>query len=158
MPTLEDYRHTHGELRQMIEDLRSLLTPEQLRIRPNAKTAYELLCDLGTKVRSHLADEDRSLYPTLLIHEDPKVKSIAWGFISGEKPLRKTFDDYHKHWLKNCDFNFTEDFLAETHEIFDMVDKRIDREEQVLFPKLIEIGIFTDRSRKSDASAFKTSV
>jgi hypothetical protein len=87
MSTLESYRHTHGELRQMIEDLRSLLTPEQLRIRPNAKTAYELLCDLGTKVRSHLAEEDRSLYPSLLIHEDPKVKSIAWGFISGEKPL-----------------------------------------------------------------------
>lgn len=152
MPTLESYRHTHAELRQMIEDLKSLLTPEQLRIRPNAKTAYELLCDLGAKVRSHLAEEDRSLYPSLLIHEDPKVKSIAWGFISGEKPLRKTFDDYHKHWLKNCDFNFTEDFLAETHEVFEMVSKRIDREAQVLFPKLVEIGLFQETAR-SRASA-----
>ena len=70
----------------------------------------------------------------------------------------QTFDDYHKHWLKNCDFNFTEDFLAETHEIFDMVDKRIDREEQVLFPKLIEIGIFTDRSRKGDTGSLNPSV
>jgi hypothetical protein len=32
-----------------------------------------------------------------------------------------------------------------------MVDKRIDREEQVLFPKLIEIGIFND-ARRSHAS------
>ena len=144
MHTLDSYRGTHAELRQMIDDLRSILSLEQLRIRPNAKTAYELLCDLGEKVRRHLAEEDRSLYPSLLIHEDPKVKSIAWGFISGEKPLRKTFDDYHKRWLKNCDFNFTDEFLMETHEVFDMVAQRIEREEQVLFPKLVEIGRFDE--------------
>jgi hemerythrin-like domain-containing protein len=144
MYTLETYRHSHAELRQMIDDLQSILTVDQLRIRPNARTAYELLCDLGEKVRSHLANEDRSLYPSLLIHEDPKVKSIAWGFISGEKPLRKTFDDYHKKWLKNCDFNFSEEFLDESREVFEMVAYRIQREEQVLFPKLVEIGMFQE--------------
>jgi hypothetical protein len=144
MYTLDGYRSTHAELRQMIEDLRSILTTDQLRIRPNAKTAHELLCDLGERVRRHLAEEDRGLYPSLLIHDDPKVKSIAWGFISGERPLRKTFDDYHKNWLKNCDFNFSDEFLAETHEVFDMVGQRIDREERVLFPKLVEIGMFQE--------------
>jgi hemerythrin-like domain-containing protein len=144
MQTLDTYRSTHSELRQMIDDLRSILTKEQLKIRPNAKTAYELLCDLGEKVRRNLASEDRSLYPSLLIHEDPKVKSIAWGFISGEKPLRKTFDEYHKRWLKNCEFNFSDEFLAETHEVFDMVSQRIEREERVLLPKLVEIGMFQE--------------
>ena len=142
MQTLDGYRSTHSELRQMIDDLRSLLTTEQLRIRPNARTAHELLCDLGERVRRHLAEEDRGLYRSLLIHEDPKVKSIAWGFISGERPLRKIFDDYHKNWLKNCDFNFSDDFVTETHEVFEMVGQRIEREEQVLFPKLVEIGMF----------------
>jgi hypothetical protein len=75
------------------------------------------------------------------------VKSIAWGFISGEKPLRKTFDDYHKKWLKNCDFNFTESFLQETREVFDMLQYRIERENQVLFPKLVEIGMFQEAAR-----------
>jgi hypothetical protein len=144
MQTLSSYRNRHAELMQMIEDLQSILHPEQLKIRPNAKTAYQLLCDLSDKVKEHLAEEDRGLYPSLLIHEDPKVKSIAWGFISGEKPLRKTFDDYHKKWLKNCDFNFTESFLQETHEVFEMLTNRIEREEQVLFPKLLEIGMFEE--------------
>lgn len=147
MTELNDYRNSHQELRQTIEDLKALLTPELLRIRPNAKTAYQMLCDLGLKVRAHLAAEDRGLYPTLLIHEDPQVKSIAWGFISGERPLRRVFDDYHKRWLKNCDFQFTDDFLTETHEVFDMVAKRIDREELVLFPKLLEIGLFQESGR-----------
>jgi hypothetical protein len=144
MHTLDGYRSTHSELRQMIDDLRSILTAEQLRIRPNARTAYELLCDLGERIRRHLAEEDRALYPSLLIHDDPKVKSIAWGFISGEKPLRQTFDDYHARWLKNCEFDFTTEFLAETHQVFEMVGQRIDREERVLLPKLVEIGMFQE--------------
>jgi hemerythrin-like domain-containing protein len=144
MQTLTSYQSSHAELRQMIDDLQSILTPEHLKIRPNAKTAYELLCDLGDKVKKHLAEEDRSIYPTLLIHEDPRVKSIAWGFISGEKPLRKIFDDYYKKWLKDCDFNFSGDFLKETQDVFGMLAQRIDREEQVLFPKLVEIGMFQE--------------
>ena len=128
----------------MIEDLQSILTPELLKVRPNAKTAYELLCDLGERVKRHLADEDRSIYPSLLIHEDPRVKSIAWGFISGEKPLRKTFDDYHRKWLKHTDYKFPEEFLDETREVFSMLTQRIEREEQVLFPKLVEIGMFLE--------------
>lgn len=142
MQDLSSYRDRHAELTQMIEDLRSMLKPEMLHIRPNAKTAYQLLCDLTDKLKEHLSEEDRGLYPTLLIHEDPKVKSIAWGFISGERPLRKSFDSYHKKWLKNCDFNFSDAFLRETTEIFDMVGDRIAREEHLLFPKLVEIGVF----------------
>jgi hemerythrin-like domain-containing protein len=144
MQTMKEYESTHAELRQMIEDLQSIMTPEHLKVRPNAKTAYELLCDLGDKVKKHLAEEDRSIYPSLLIHEDPRVKSIAWGFISGEKPLRKVFDDYYKKWLKDCEFNFTEGFVEETREVFDMLTQRMDREEQVLFPKLVEIGMFQE--------------
>lgn len=144
MQDLASYRNRHAELMQMIEDLQSILSMEQLKIRPNARTAYQLLCDLADKVKLHLSEEDRGLYPSLLIHEDPKVKSIAWGFISGEKPLRKTFDDYHKRWLKNCDFNFTEEFLEETREVFAMLVYRIEREQQILFPKLVEIGMFEE--------------
>lgn len=141
MHNLDHYRGNHIELRQMIDDLRALLTPEKLRIRPNARSAYELLCDLGDRVLRHLAEEDRRVYPTLLTHDDPKVKSIAWGFISGERPLRKIFSDYHATWLKNCDFNFCDDFITETHQVFEMVAMRLECEEQVLFPKMMEIGM-----------------
>ena len=144
MQSLESYRKHHSEILGMIEDLRSLLTKEQLTIRPNAKTAYQMLCDLSAKVRTHLAEEDKGLYPALLIHEDPKVKSIAWGFISGEKPLRQMFDDYYRKWLKNCDFNFSSEFVSETDDIFDMVLRRVEREEQILFPKLLEIGFIDE--------------
>jgi hemerythrin-like domain-containing protein len=144
MQTLLSYRKRQAGLLETIEELQSLLTAEQLRVRPNARIAYELLCDLGDKVKQHLAEEDKGLYPSLLIHDDPKVKSIAWGFISGEKPLRKTFDDYYDKWLKQCDFNFTDEFIEETRSVFDLLQYRIERENQVLFPKLVEIGMFQE--------------
>ena len=144
MHDLAHYRNRHTDLLQMIEDLQQLLTPEMLRIRPNAKTAYLLLCELGSKVKEHLSEEDRGVYPSLLINDDPRVKSIAWGFISGERPLRQTFDEYHRKWLKNCDFNFTMDFPRESQGVFRMVAERIDRENRVLFPKWVEIGLFQE--------------
>lgn len=140
MNTFDSYRASHADLRRIIDELQSLLTPERLRICPNARIAYERLCDLGQRVKSHLAEEDKELYPSLLIHEDPLTKSIAWGSILGEKPLRQRFEDYYKRWLRNCDFEFTDEFLGETYEFLDMIYQRLDHEEQVLYPKAIEIG------------------
>ena len=134
MSTLESLKGRQSILMSMISDLQAILDEDALKIRPNAKTAHDLLCDLSLKVKEHLSEEDKGLFPSLLIHEDPKLKSIAWGFINGEKPLRKSFDDYHKKWLKNCDFNFTGEFIKESHDIFDMVAKRIEQEQTVLFP------------------------
>jgi hypothetical protein len=72
------------------------------------------------------------------------VKSLAWGFISGERPLRRMFNDYHTRWMKDCDFCFTHAFLDETNQILAMVAQRMDREEKFLFPKLEELSVKFD--------------
>ena len=143
MHTLENFRTRQKELLELIGDLKSMLTPEQLRIRPNAKTAYQTMCQLGDKMKEHLSAEDKGVYPPLLIHEDPKLKSLAWGFISGEKPLRRQFEDFYRRWLKDCDFSFTEEFLKDSHELFTAIEDRIEREQNVLLPRLQESGLFT---------------
>ncbi|MEW7983443.1 MAG: hemerythrin domain-containing protein [Candidatus Sedimenticola endophacoides] len=127
----------------MIGDLKAIMTPEQLCIKPTAKTAHQLLCDLGKKLKEHLAAEDKGIYPPLLTHEDPKLKSLAWGFISGEKPLRKQFESYYKNWLKECDFEFTDAFLADSLELFSAIEAQLERESNVLIPRLEESGMFT---------------
>ena len=155
MQTLDGYRTTHSDLRQMIDDLRTLLTEEHLRINSNVRAAYEQLCDLGEQVSRHLTEEAHNVFPALLMHEDPKVKSIAWGFISGEGLMRKTFEDYYRRWLKNCDFNFAGEFLAETRDMFAMVAQRLEREERVLLPKMVEIGMLREARQSFVAGAVK---
>lgn len=130
------FRDQHVEILGMVEELRPLLNKEHLKIRPLAKTAHKLLCDIAVKLKDHLALEDKELYPNLLTHSDLKVRSAAWGFVSGEHSLRRFFDAYRKKWLKNCDFTFGDDFLRETNELFEALAARIEREEHFLFPKL----------------------
>ena len=142
MQALDGFKERQGELLEMIGELKVMLKPEQLAVKPNAKAAYEHLCSLGRKLKAHLAAEDQGLYPPLLTHEDPKLKSLAWGFISGKKPLRKQFENYYNKWLKECDFNFTQAFLDETLELFGAIENRVERERTILFPRLEESGVF----------------
>ncbi|MEJ1298041.1 MAG: hemerythrin domain-containing protein [Candidatus Sedimenticola sp. (ex Thyasira tokunagai)] len=142
MSALDDVRVRQTEMVSMISDLKSMLKPELLTIGPNVKTAHNLLCTLGKQLKEHLVAEDKGLYPPLLTHEDPKLKSLAWGFISGQKPLRNQFENYHKRWLKNCDFKFTQEFLDETMDVFSAIEVRIEREQSILIPKLEESGLF----------------
>ena len=136
MNTLDKCREEHKELASKISDLRMMLTPEQLRIKPNAKASHQLLCDLFDKLIDHLHAEDEDVYPDLLVNEDPKIKSMAWGFLSGEHSLRNMVSSYQRKWLKDCDYEFSEEFVRETNKIFDLLVDRIDREEKVLFPRL----------------------
>lgn len=139
--TIDNLKDSHADMLDVIGDLRAMLTQEQLSIRPNAMTAHKLICELANKMKGHMSEQDKAIYPDLLIHKDPKLKSMAWGFLNGQKPMRKQFDQYHAKWLKNCDFNFSEEFIADTFEIFDMIEDRIKREESILIPTLENSGV-----------------
>ncbi len=130
------YHEQHVELLGMVEELRPLLNEESLKIRTIAKTAHNLLCEIAGKLKEHLAEEDKQLYPSLLTHNDAKVRTAAWGFISGQHALRQWTEQYNKKWLKDCNFEFTDEFLKDTGELLDLLAVRVDREERFLFPKL----------------------
>jgi iron-sulfur cluster repair protein YtfE (RIC family) len=138
MQPISVYREQHREIMGMVEELRPLLNKQELVIRPVAKTAHRLLCEMATKVQEHLAKEDKELYPTLLTDSEAKTRSVAWGLVSGEHTLRQWFGEYSKKWLKDCDFEFDDDFVHETNELIEALVARIDREEQVLFARLEE--------------------
>jgi hemerythrin-like domain-containing protein len=146
MTTVTHLRESHAELNEMIRDLEMGLTRDNLSIRTNAKAMHKLLCDLADKVRAHLGEEDKEMYPQLLKKGDA-MKFTAWNFIAGQSELRKEFDAYYKKWLKDCDFNFTDVFIAETREVIGALVARIEREEKVLFPKLEEMGLFAEQKR-----------
>jgi DUF438 domain-containing protein len=139
--TIDNLKGSHADMLQVIKDLRAMMTKEQLSIRPNAMTVHKLICELAEKMKGHMSEQDKSIYPDLLIRQDPKLKSMAWGFLNGQKPMRKQFDQYYAKWLKDCDFKLSEEFIEDTFEIFDMIEDRIKREESILIPTLENSGI-----------------
>lgn len=146
MTTVAHLRESHAEIHEMIRDLEMGLTRDNLSIRTNAKAMHKLLCDLADKVRVHLGEEDKEMYPQLLKKGD-SFKYTAWNFIAGQSELRKSFESYYKKWLKDCDFNFTDAFISETRDVIDALVARIEREEKVLLPKLEEMGLFAEQKR-----------
>ena len=142
MRTLEDFRSRHEELRDSIGNIKAMLHPSLLSVKPNALTAYRELCKLVEKANKHFIIVMRGVYPPLLIHEDVMLKKLAWDFIRGEKPLREQLDAYEKVWLKNFDLNFTPEFLAETTELFTALETRIQQEQTIFLPRLQEKGAF----------------
>lgn len=130
------FRGQHAQILQMVEELRPLLHKEQLQVRLVARTAQTLLVELTDKVKGHLAEEDKELYPVLLTHSDLDVRSTAWKFISGEHALRQAFAGYSKKWLKSNDFEHSDELIEETNELLESLTVRIDREEHFLYPKL----------------------
>lgn len=147
MKYIADYKREHRELAEMINVLKGLLQEDQFKLEANARLVHERLCNLAEKVQRHLSDEDKELYPSLLVHEDPEVKNIAWGYVSGESHLRKEFGKYARRWLKNPVLDFSIDYIQDTNEMLDFLTKRIDKEEHVLFPKLVQAGVESSRSK-----------
>ena len=53
----------------------------------------------------------------------------------------KEFEPYMKKWMKTRELELSEDFLQETDEVLADLMKRIDREEEELFPRLKSAGV-----------------
>lgn len=145
MHDLAHFRKSQKELLRLIKDLQSLMTDNMVEMSRNGMTAFQLMCELGIRIQEHLGEADRFVYPYLLLHEDPRVQSIAWGFINGENPLRHSYVDYYMKWLKNFDCAFNQDFIRDSQEILELVVERVERENRELFPWLEELGLFPKR-------------
>lgn len=137
MTTIDDLHKRRKEIIEMASVVEGLMTPEQLSIHPIAKVAHILLCDLCEMLSEHLADEHKGLYPSLLTHQDTAVKNMAWGLINNDKLLKPEFSRYKRKWLRDCEFQFTEEFIEDTRGILKTLRQRMELEENTVIPRLV---------------------
>ena len=136
MTTIADLHRRRREIVETASAIEKLMTPEQLSVNAIAKVAHILLCDLCEMVTDHLADVHKGLYPELLTHSDVSVKNMAWGLINNDKLLKPEFSQYKQKWLKDCEFQFTDAFIEDTHAVLKSLQQRMDLEENTVIPKL----------------------
>ena len=136
MTTINTLQIQRREILEIVAVVKGMLSPEQLRIGPIAKVAHILLCDLCEKMSEHLAEEHKGVYPSLLTHDNPEIKNMAWGLINNDNLLKPEFTKYKKRWLKDCEFQFTEAFLADTEGLLDTLQNRMDLEQKSVLPRL----------------------
>jgi len=141
MTTIADLHRRRHEIMEMAAAVEKLLTPEQMAIPSIAKVTHILLCDLCAAMTDHLSDEHKSIYPSLLTHEDQSVKNMAWGLINNDKLLKPEFSSYKRKWLRDCEFQFTDDFIRDTTTILETLRQRMALEERTVVPRIEEAEI-----------------
>jgi hemerythrin-like domain-containing protein len=131
---IEKLKEDHKELRQLIQAMLALLAES-----PTQKTLAfsELFEQFIVKLRSHLNLEDQTLYPELLVHEDSHIKNVAARFLTGTRTVNRFFNEYLTHgYFKDGQgrhLKINSEFLKQTYELFDFLDKRITAEEDEFF-------------------------
>lgn len=136
MTTLNELHKRRHEIRKMASVIEGLMIPEQLAIEPIAKVTHILLCDLCELMSSHLADEHKGVYPALLTHSEQSIKNMAWGLINNDKLLKPEFTAYKKRWLKDCEFQFSDEFIQDTNDILKTLNQRLDLEKNTIMPRM----------------------
>ena len=138
MTTLNEMHRRRHEIREMAIVVKNLMTPEQLAVGPIAKVTHILLCDLCELMSEHLADEHKGVYPALLSHSEQYINNMAWGLINNDKLLKPEFGAYKKRWLKDCEFQFSDEFIQDTNDILNSLNQRLDLEKNTILPRMQE--------------------
>jgi hemerythrin-like domain-containing protein len=121
-----------------IDDLRVILSAliSHSDLRNNA-VFCELLDCFRKKLEGHLNHEARALYPEMLSNRDHDLNQVAEKFVDNTHELERILTGYTKRWCKRYHSSDRDHFIDETHEIFRLVDERLQLESKRLFPALM---------------------
>ena len=125
----------HLELKRIIENFCAQLQNEITKSK--SVELANFLIVISKKINLHLILEDKILYPNLNNHSDIKINQKSKMFMEEMGSIKKEFGLYFNRWgfSTNIDSN-PNDFINESHDIFDALSNRIKREEEELFPLL----------------------
>lgn len=127
-------RDQHDDLLEVVTALGRLLGH---RAGANAEEIRHLLSLLAGKVKVHLAMEDNSLYPRLVQSPDPRVRETATRFSREMGGIRDAFVTYLGHWPTPLRIQQDpQTFCRETEQLFEVLGRRIQSENTILYPLL----------------------
>lgn len=131
--TLQQCQKENNNLTELSQVLSHLISDPSLC---NTKVTQNLFLDYVEKVKQHMASEERKLYGSLLIHQQAHVKNTASMFLAGSCEIKRIFSRYTKRWCRNSELRLKQHdrFVAETHEMFEMIRQRIQDEKKKLYP------------------------
>lgn len=107
------------------------------QVRDNAGAISLLLSQLSGKLKIHAISEDKFLYPTLMNHNDLKVKTISQEFYREMGGLAQAFEDFKNNFATTNKIAASPvTFLNESYKVFLALRKRVVKENNELYPLL----------------------
>lgn len=101
----------------------------------DATICRRLVARFAGKLRVHAAMENDALYPELLRHDDPAVRTLAARLVRELGPVYEGFDAYEARWTSAHAISIDpRGFMVSTLETFEMLRRRMATENKQLYP------------------------
>jgi len=132
MNKTENYRSHHQQIRLILSDIKDELNEEKITADPENITVH--IRQLFGKFGTHLALEDKAFYPRAMENDNVILSRTAKIFQQEMGGLGEVFHGYRKKWPGPLAISKgTGDFVTETKEIIALLERRLEREEEVLY-------------------------
>ena len=126
------YREQHARLLALGRELESQLDEDALA--RDASAARLAVSRIAGALQIHLAMEDDSLYPSLLVHSNAQLRECAQRLRDELKGLREALARYLGRWPTHVAVEReARAFAEQTRELLAQLARRIEREDRELF-------------------------
>lgn len=129
---LSSYLDQHKSIREEIEFVKNNL--REYKVEENAEALALHINQLSGKLKVHLMNEDKFLYPSLISNQDDKIKAMAIVYqieMGGLQENFKSFKD--KYNTKSKILDHKEIFAKEAGVIIKAIEQRIVKEENGIY-------------------------
>jgi len=132
---IKNLRRQHDDIMEIVDRLFEYIKKDS--IREYVKDIARDVNVLSGKLRIHLQEEDRVLYPMMEKSDDRKIRKSNECYQREMKDLFDLFNQYkNKYNISGKILDNTESFIKETEQILSALKKRIEKENNELYPSL----------------------
>lgn len=134
MANINNLTRQHIEILEMIYNIRELMNKD---LEEESSEIAKNINLLSGKLKIHLESEDKFLYPNLLKNENEKIKNIAKCYIDEMGDIFNIFNNYKNQFnTRSKIINNKDNFVINTKEVFDKIEKRMKKEDKELYTLL----------------------
>ncbi len=131
---LDNFKRQHAEIGALVD---RLLSVSERDVEEEALAVAKDLNLLAGKIKIHLREEDRLLYPALKDHKNPDLAAVHDDYMGEMAGIADVFEAYKLQFNTATKLNADpERFVSETERVLGTLSERIAREDRDLYPRL----------------------
>jgi hemerythrin-like domain-containing protein len=135
MISIEMLRKQHTDILEQVDAI--VKSIKENNVDPSKEMVRELLANLSAELELHLLIEDDLLYPVLMKDSKESIRNVAHMFVIELSGVKKAFQKYKAKWANHETIaESLESFISETKALVILLRKRIEKENDELFPLL----------------------
>ena len=132
MEMIKRYQSQHTIIKTLCKQLISLGTIDEFTL--DVDFVLKIFSTLDNVLSLHLQSEDENLYPQLLAHKDPEIRSISAAIQTELLETTQAYDAYKtKYSTKESIQSNPTHFVDDTKQIVEALLARINKEEAELY-------------------------